>query len=243
MKLLVSVRAYREKFTEEKFCTTDDIFALVQSGKFLYEIDGKSYIITENEGALFPKNVPGFKRVIEPLVMFLFRYKNDTPLFAHKKIKFEDTTRIQSTLNMLQQAENSPDADAFEYKLSLFNDIVTQYRLQNKAKSNINDVIIANAVHLIQQKCHSKLHLPTIAKLYNLSYPQFIRRFKKAMNMPPSDYVTMLRLSKAKSLLLSSNLHIREISELCGFENEYYFSKFFKTHVGMPPSEFRKTKI
>ena len=243
MQLLVSIRAYREKFAEENFCITDDIFALVQSGKFLYEIDGKSYIISENEGALFPKNVPGFKRVIEPVTMFLFRYKNDSPLFEHKKIEFEDTARIQSTLNMLQQAENSPDTDAFEYKLSLFNDIITQYRLQNKAKSNISDALIANAVHYIQQKYHSKLDLTTIAKRCNLSYPQFIRRFKTAMHMTPSDYVTTLRLGKAKSLLLGSNLHIREISMLCGFESEYYFSKFFKKQIGVPPAEFRKNRI
>jgi AraC-like DNA-binding protein len=46
-------------------------------------------------------------------------------------------------------------------------------------------------------------------------------------------------MQKAKELLTGSSLQIKEIANACGFENEYYFSNFFKKHIKMSPSDFR----
>ena len=243
MQLLVSIKVYREKFVEEQFCTTDDIFALVKSGSFSYETENESYIVSANEGALFKADVPGVKKVLSPVTMFLFRYKNEHSLFQHKKIVFEDTARMQSTLRMLDTLSDYTMPDAFDFWFSLFNDIVTQYRIENSQKELPNDEVILRAAKSLQAHYHEKLDLTEVAKRCNLSYPQFIRRFKKAMHVTPSDYVTALRFNKAKALLTDSKLQIREIAFACGFESEYYFSKFFKKHIGVSPAYFRKTTM
>ena len=243
MQLIVSIKVYREKFVEEEFCTTDNIFALVQSGSFSYETENQSFIVSANEGALFKAGVPGVKRVLEPVTMFLFRYRSESTLFAHKKIVFEDTARIQSTLRMLDSLAGYNLPDTFEFWFSLFNDVVMQYRLENSQRAVQTDEVILRAVKRMQAHYHEKLDLTDIAMRCNLSYPQFIRRFKKAMHTTPSDYVTSLRLHKAKTLLTASELQIREVAFSCGFESEYYFSKFFKKHIGVSPLSFKKTTV
>jgi iron complex transport system substrate-binding protein len=59
--------------------------------------------------------------------------------------------------------------------------------------------------------------------------------------MPPSEYLAAIRMKKAESLLSDTALPVREVAAACGFENEYYFSNFFKRHKGHSPSAFRKT--
>lgn len=81
--------------------------------------------------------------------------------------------------------------------------------------------------------------LAAVAQKTGLSYVQFLRRFKAFTGMTPMDYVTSLRLQRAKELLTGSTLPVKEIANVCGFENEYYFSNFFKKHTGRSPKAFR----
>ncbi|MBK6284880.1 MAG: helix-turn-helix domain-containing protein [Draconibacterium sp.] len=56
------------------------------------------------------------------------------------------------------------------------------------------------------------------------------------LNIPeyhPEQYLLKLKLSKAEDLLRFSNLSIKEISDLLGFENQNYFSKYIKQKTGI----------
>ena len=64
--------------------------------------------------------------------------------------------------------------------------------------------------------------------------------FKKEFSLSPVRYVTKVRIDRAKELLVSGRHTVTEISELCGFENVYYFSSVFKKAVGVSPSEYTK---
>ena len=78
-----------------------------------------------------------------------------------------------------------------------------------------------------------------IAKESGLSYVQFLRRFKNFCGLTPSEYINELRVQKAKKLLTDTNMLVKDIAYSCGFENEYYFSNFFKKHTAMSPTAFR----
>ncbi len=101
--------------------------------------------------------------------------------------------------------------------------------------------IIKNAIHYIENHYTERLTLEKIADEINLSPSHFQRIFKKTMNMSPNDYLTNYRLMKAKELLLISNDSITDISFLCGFESNAYFSYVFKSHMLMTPSTYRKS--
>ncbi len=82
--------------------------------------------------------------------------------------------------------------------------------------------------------------IKSIAELYNVSSEHFIRSFKSIYGMTPNEYRQNYRLSHAMNLLKMTNLSIQNIAEQCGFNDPFYFSRFFKKTVGVSPSEYRK---
>ena len=54
------------------------------------------------------------------------------------------------------------------------------------------------------------------------------------------EYITRIRLEKAKSLIESTDLSIADISEMTGFSSQSYFSTAFKGYTGLTPSQYRQ---
>lgn len=98
-------------------------------------------------------------------------------------------------------------------------------------------------MHIIQRNCGTDIRLPDVASKVHLSYVQFARRFRQATGLTPFEYMTAIRIEKAKQLLSDTHLTLHQIAVECGFDNQYYFSSFFKKHCGMSPSEFRKNLL
>ena len=69
----------------------------------------------------------------------------------------------------------------------------------------------------------------------------FNRLFKQYIGLSPQEYILTMRLETAKDILLSSSLSIGRIADLVGFNDIYYFSKWFKAKTGLPPSKYRQT--
>ena len=236
--LTVSTKVFRNAFIMERFLGSDDIFALVESGSFYVNGKEGKYNVKKNEGFLFRKNVLYDRRVTEPVTMYLFRYESETKAFDREYIVFQDLDRISSTLSMLSKLESGIIENDFELRSNLFADIVTQYAIENSLQQ-VDDAVIESAMDFIKRNFHHDLDLRQITRHAELSYVQFLRRFKKHTGITPSDYIYSLRIQKAKSLLTDTDLLIKDISAACGFENEYYFSNFFKKHIKMSPSDFR----
>jgi two-component system, response regulator YesN len=54
-----------------------------------------------------------------------------------------------------------------------------------------------------------------------------------------TEYITMIRMEEAKTLLKSTNLKILEVAEKVGYENSHYFSTIFKKNTGIHPQKYR----
>ncbi len=74
--------------------------------------------------------------------------------------------------------------------------------------------------------------------------PEYIGKiFKKYTSLTPSKYQTRLRMNEAKRLLLCNpEIEIQKVGELVGYKDNFYFSRVFKNHTGIQPSEFRNKK-
>ena len=68
--------------------------------------------------------------------------------------------------------------------------------------------------------------------------------FKKHIGETPLKYITKIRINKAKQLLLNQpELEIKKIGELVGYKDAFYFSRVFKSNVGLYPSDYREQKL
>lgn len=92
---------------------------------------------------------------------------------------------------------------------------------------------------VIQQNLYEDLNLNDLAFLTNMSLSSFKRKFASAYNTSPNKYIINKRLEKAQNLLKSSDLGVAEIAYQCGFSDEGYFSKTFKKHFELSPSQYR----
>ncbi|MBW4083917.1 response regulator [Paenibacillus sp. S150] len=82
--------------------------------------------------------------------------------------------------------------------------------------------------------------LQHIAERFFISRENVSRKFKQITGENLSDYLTDLRVDKAKTLLRNTNLRLSQVSELVGYEDEKYFSRVFKKSTGQTPREYRK---
>ena len=74
----------------------------------------------------------------------------------------------------------------------------------------------------------------------SLSYNHFSVAFKKAVGRSFNDYLTMLRLSEAEKLLISTEKSITEVALSCGFSSTSHLITRFKEHKGVTPGQWRK---
>lgn len=98
------------------------------------------------------------------------------------------------------------------------------------------------ALFLIRKKWNKPLSLNEIASKLNLSYAWFRKNFKRYTGMSPLQYQLQIKLNRAKSLLLEQEIPIKNIAYTCGFESNYYFTRYFKKSTGLSPTKFRKNK-
>ncbi|MDQ1910140.1 response regulator [Paenibacillus sp. GD4] len=102
--------------------------------------------------------------------------------------------------------------------------------------------VIFDIAKYIQNHYHQDITLQEIANHFYLSREYISRKFKQEFQINLSDYISSIRIDKAKLLLLNPNLRISQVAAMVGYEDEKYFSKVFKKMVGLSPNEFRKVK-
>jgi AraC-like DNA-binding protein len=102
---------------------------------------------------------------------------------------------------------------------------------------------LAKSIRFINENYPSKIAITTLAKMENMCMTTYNLLFKEQLGISPTKYIIQLRLNHARSLLESTNLSIEEIGLLCGYPDINFFSRVFKTYVGVSPSNYRKQII
>ena len=91
----------------------------------------------------------------------------------------------------------------------------------------------------IRESLEVDLTIQQIAEDLGVSYSNFRKLFKEFTGISPALYQQDLRLQRAKELLATTTLSIKEIAYRLRFESPDYFSSKFKIKTGKKPSEFR----
>jgi len=92
----------------------------------------------------------------------------------------------------------------------------------------------------IEQNLHENLSLTSLGEVtgYNPSY--LSRLYKQMTGRSLFEYITEVRLNRAKKLLMDNRLKMTEIAEQIGFTSEHYFYRFFKKETSFTPVEYRE---
>ena len=100
--------------------------------------------------------------------------------------------------------------------------------------------VLRKAQRFIWENYSRKINLEEISKAAGLSAPYFSTIFNEEMGEKLSRYLNRLRVEKAATLLTETNKPMNLIAELCGFEDQSWFSKVFKSFTGVNPGRYRE---
>ena len=106
-------------------------------------------------------------------------------------------------------------------------------------RENTEPPAITRAKQFIQENQSEDLSLGQVAKAVNASTFYFCKMFKKATGLNFTDYVSRIRIEKAKNLLLNRNLRVSEIAYEVGFQSLTHFNRVFKKIMGQSPTDYR----
>ena len=96
-----------------------------------------------------------------------------------------------------------------------------------------------NIGRFIREHYTSELSMQDVAKAMNYSDAYFCKLFKQCFKVNFSAYLNEFRVEKAKELLSTTRLSVREVSTACGYTDSNYFARVFKRITGQTPSEYR----
>lgn len=102
--------------------------------------------------------------------------------------------------------------------------------------------VVLNALEYIKANFSEDFGQESVARMFNLSRSYFSKVFKDIVGSSFTDYIHGLRMEKAKTMLLKTNMPVFRITREVGFLDEKYFSKVFKEYTGMTPMEYRSQK-
>ena len=98
---------------------------------------------------------------------------------------------------------------------------------------------VIKVLELMRADLRGQLSLAGLAHSVNLSVWRLSHIFRSEVGMPPIQYLKVLRIERAKHLLETSFLSVKEITHLVGLKDESHFVRDFKKTYGVSPTPYR----
>lgn len=99
---------------------------------------------------------------------------------------------------------------------------------------------LPRSVAYLREHFTEEIDKEALAAMDGLGQSQYHALFRRVMGRTPAAYVTLLRMMKARELLLDLDMPIAEVARECGYDDPLYFSRVFRREVGVSPSEYRR---
>lgn len=123
--------------------------------------------------------------------------------------------------------------------ISDFLDIAQNLRFSQRGEKNR---LIQSITDYLEDHYQTNIPLNDIAMKFNVSSFYLCRLIKKYLGKSFIEYLTELRIEKAKELLIGGSMTIKQIAFEVGFNSQAYFAKVFRMYTGISPTEFNDTK-
>lgn len=228
------------------------LLALSTKGQCFYDIGGKDYIVEKGDLLFFQKGLLHTAK------------SNPDNHWSFFSTSFDIYNFDQSIISALEELDNVIKANDYFKFFTLFSELnflwtakSTGYML--RCRSIIMEILyiilkeksshVHNTPHsrqifkimdLIQKNYSHNYSVDELADTAGLSYSHFSFLFKKLTGYTVIEYQNLIKINKAKDLLLGGNCNVTEAADIVGFNNLCYFSRLFRKITGFPPSEYLK---
>jgi AraC-like DNA-binding protein len=105
----------------------------------------------------------------------------------------------------------------------------------------LRDPQIGQAMAEVHQRPAEAWSVDAMASIAHLSRSRFSERFSELVGEAPMQYVTKVRMHRARETLRTEKMTIAEVAEQFGYESEPAFARAFKRHIGVSPGAIRRS--
>lgn len=116
-------------------------------------------------------------------------------------------------------------------------------RMQPEDRFGIRNAKLGFVIRRMESSLFDPIEISDLAQSVNLSPRQLERLFQSNLGTSPSKFYIDLRMSRAKELLLHTELTVAEIADVCGYESPSHFSRFYRSHFKESPAATRKADV
>lgn len=102
---------------------------------------------------------------------------------------------------------------------------------------------VEKIIEYMQHNIDTRLALADLSKLVQLSSTYLTRIFKETTGYSVIKFFNKLKVDKAKELIIEGDKKVKEVSQILGFTDEFYFSRIFKKIEGISPTEFYRRNV
>lgn len=230
-------RSDRPWIHPERIIDTYEII-LVLEGTVHIEEDSERYSLTKNEIIILePGRVHrGFEISNEVVAFYWVHYRSNMPA-PFKNYDGANFYEAKLQIKRLLHMANTP-----AYPLSSSDACMLMIYNELAAIGDKNDFTTRLAHKLAE---YIRINLPenptavSVARHFGYNPDYLGKIFKKSFNMGLKDYISLQKINKAKNLLVSTDLSVKQISADLGWRDENLFVKFFKYHEDISPTGFR----
>lgn len=219
----------------------------VYSGQGELHINNKAYKIHAGQFFLiYPKQTAYYKA--DDNDPWLYRWIEFDGSFSEKLMSvtgFSQENHVINDDNGVGKAlENIIDLGWCDFETMMsyfwaFMAALTKGKLLKKDE-NISETYVSNAKNYIRSNIHKKITVSEIAHFLNIDRSHLTRIFKNICGISTQQFIISLKMEMASQSLKKSGMTIKEIANSVGYDNQMEFSKLFKKHFKITPTQWRE---
>ncbi len=235
----------------------DDILFYCLQGKGYYMIDGVKFELHANQFIFIPATT-------KPLSYWADQEDPWTIYWVHFTGQEIDSFNRSLHINIDQPAYISYNEEGLKIWNKMYDSLSMGYSLENMIHTNLclyhliatfiyhqrytqspaittDKDIVNKTIDYMKDHLGERITVDDMASMNRLSMSHFSKLFRISIGIPPIDYFIHLKMQKACQLLQTTNLRIKEIASLVGYDDAYYFSRIFKKSINISPEIYRAT--
>jgi AraC-like DNA-binding protein len=249
----------RHHFRQRDAGAEQNILILCTRGSGWFEIGGHRHTLQGNQALLIPRGMPHTYAANERqpwTIQWVHFLGEDAPYFCTLlkpgsqvvPVAPELMPRLERLFADAYDALASGftqqgiicAAQAMRHMLGLLFFNNAAFHPETKAASTES---LERTLQFMRERVDAVLTVAEIARQAGLSVTHFSRLFRQHTGFAPMDYFIHLKMQRACRFLTLTPLSVKEIASRIGYEDPYYFSRLFRKVMGVPPAEYRKSKL
>lgn len=124
--------------------------------------------------------------------------------------------------------------------MGIVSQFISRFIRHARPKFQVSDERLKVALKMATSKISEPIGVEELAKQACMSTGHFIRLFKDELGCTPMQFLIDRKMLKAKLMLATESVMMKEIAYRLGYEDVSYFTRLFKKHVGITPRQYRQ---